>query len=83
MLMQNPATFTLSSALTGSYAFSEIGSSLTSGNPESGVGLEIFDGKGNFLPGSMVDLNSAGALTPTAAISGTYALSNETVRMDG
>jgi hypothetical protein len=78
MLMQNPATFMLS-ALTGSYAFSEIGSSLTSGNPESGVGLEIFDGKGNFLLGSMVDLNSAGALTPTAAISGTYALSNETV----
>jgi hypothetical protein len=78
MLMQNPSTFMLS-ALNGSYAFSEVGSQLTNGNPQSGVGLAIFDGKGDFLPGSMVDLNDVGTLIPTAAISGTYALSSETV----
>ena len=83
MFKQNPATFMLS-ALNGSYAFSEVGSLVLAGvpengNPQSAVGLAIFDGVGNFVNGSMVDINNAGNLQTSEALSGTYALSNETV----
>src|SRR6202167_2968206 len=83
MFKQNPATFMLS-ALHGSYAFSEVGSLVLAGGPENGnpqsaVGLAIFDGVGNFVNGSMVDINNAGNLQTSEALSGTYALSNETV----
>src|SRR6202041_3444945 len=79
----NPATFMLS-ALNGSYGFSEVGSLVLAGvpqngNPQSAVGLAIFDGKGNFVNGSTVDINNAGNLTTSAAITGTYSLSNQTV----
>ena len=82
MFKQNPATFMLS-ALNGSYAFSEVGSLVLAGVPENGdpqsaVGLAIFDGVGNFVNGSMVDINNAGNLQTSEALSGTYALSNET-----
>src|SRR5580698_1138777 len=82
MFKQNPATFMLS-ALNGSYAFSEVGSLVLAGvpqngNPQSAVGLAIFDGVGNFVNGSMVDINNAGNLQTSEALSGTYALSNET-----
>jgi hypothetical protein len=83
MFKQNPATFMLS-GLNGSYAFSEVGSLLlpgspANGNPQSAVGLAIFDGQGNFVNGSTVDINNAGNLQTSSAISGTYALTNETV----
>src|SRR5580698_6228808 len=82
MFKQNPATFMLS-ALNGSYAFSEVGSLVLAGvpqngNPQSAVGLANFDGVGNFVNGSMVDINHAGNLQTSEALSGTYALSNET-----
>src|ERR1700722_1442610 len=82
MFKQNPATFMLS-GLNGSYAFSEVGSLVLAGvpqngNPQSAVGLAIFDGVGNFVNGSMVDINNAGNLQTSEALSGTYALSNET-----
>ncbi len=83
MFKQDPSTFALN-ALNGSYAFTEVGSLVVAGvpqngNPQSAVGLAIFDGQGNFVNGSQVDINNAGNLTTSAAITGTYALSNETV----
>ena len=83
MFAQKPLTFALS-ALNGTYAFGEVGSLLLpgapeNGNPQSAVGLAIFDGQGNFVNGSTVDINNAGNLQTSAAISGTYALTDETV----
>ena len=83
MFKQDPSTFALN-GLNGSYAFSEVGSLLfpgipQNGNPQSAIGLAIFDGSGNFVNGSQVDINNAGNLQTTEAITGTYALSDETV----
>ena len=81
MFKQDPSTFALN-ALNGSYAFTEVGSLVVAGvpqngNPQSAVGLAIFDGQGNFVNGSQVDINNAGNLTTSAAITGTYALSDK------
>lgn len=78
LLKQDPSTFGLG-ALQGSYAFTESGSLLVNSHPQSAVGLANFDGKGNFLTGSIVDTNNAGTLVSAAPISGSYALSNQTV----
>ncbi len=83
MFAQNPLTFSLN-ALNGSYAFSEVGSLLfpgipQNGNPQSAIGLAIFDGLGNFVNGSTVDINNAGNLQTSSGISGTYALTDQTV----
>ena len=82
MFKQDPSKFALS-ALNGTYAFGEVGSVLlpgspANGEPQSATGLAIFDGQGNFGNGSTVDINNAGRVNGGAAISGTYALSNET-----
>jgi uncharacterized repeat protein (TIGR01451 family) len=78
LLKQDPSIFALN-ALHGSYAFGESGTDLTNGDPESGVGFVNADGNGNFTTGGLVDLDDGGAIVPSAAISGTYALTNETV----
>src|ERR1700722_13788912 len=82
MFKQDPSKFALS-GLNGTYAFGEVGSVLlpgspANGEPQSATGLAIFDGKGNFVNGSTVDINNAGRVNGGAAISGTYALSNQT-----
>jgi sugar lactone lactonase YvrE len=78
MLKQDPSAFSLT-AIKGSYAFGESGSNLTNGNPQSGVGFVNADGNGNFTPGGLIDLDAGGTLVTSAAIAGTYALTNETV----
>src|SRR3984957_9289149 len=82
MFKQDPSKFALS-GLNGTYAFGEVGSVLlpgspANGEPQSATGLAIFDGKGNFVNGSTGDINNAGRVNGGAAISGTYALSNQT-----
>jgi len=78
ILKQDPSMFNLN-ALHGSYAFGESGTDLTNGDPESGVGFVNADGNGTFTTGGLVDLDDGGGIVPSAAISGTYALTNETV----
>jgi YVTN family beta-propeller protein len=78
ILKQDPSIFSLN-ALHGSYAFGETGTDLTNGDPESGVGFVNADGNGNFTTGGLIDLNDGGELVPSAAISGTYQLTDETV----
>jgi hypothetical protein len=78
MLKQDPSVFALG-ALNGRYAFGESGTDLTNGDPESGVGFVIADGNGTFTTGGLIDLDDGGAIVPSAAISGTYQLTNETV----
>jgi uncharacterized repeat protein (TIGR01451 family) len=78
ILKQDPSMFSLN-ALNGRYAFGESGTDLTNGDPESGVGFVIADGNGTFTTGGLIDLDDGGAIVPSAAISGTYQLTNETV----
>ncbi len=78
LLEQDPSVFSLN-ALHGSYAFGESGSDLTNGDLESGVGFVNADGNGNFTTGGLVDLDDGGEIVPSAAVSGTYQLTNETV----
>ena len=78
ILKQDPLIFALA-AIKGSYAFGETGSNLTNGNPESGVGFLNSDGNGNFTPAGLVNLNGGGGTGPSEALSGTYALTSETV----
>jgi uncharacterized repeat protein (TIGR01451 family) len=78
LLKQDPSVFSLN-ALHGSYAFGESGTDLTNGDPESGVGFVNADGNGNFTAGGLVDLDDGGGIVPSVSITGTYALTNETV----
>src|ERR1700689_885361 len=78
ILKQDLSIFSLN-ALHGSYAFGESGTDLTNGDPESGVGFVNANGNGTFTTGGLVDLDDGGAIVPSTAISGTYALTNETV----
>jgi hypothetical protein len=78
ILKQDPSVFSLA-ALTGAFAFGESGSNFANGNPVSGVGFVNADGNGNFTSGGLIDLDFGGTLLTDAAISGTYALTSETV----
>jgi trimeric autotransporter adhesin len=78
ILKQDPSVFSLG-GFKGAYAFGESGIDLTNGDLQSGVGFVNADGNGNFTPAGAIDLNDGGELVHSAAISGTYQLTNETV----
>jgi uncharacterized repeat protein (TIGR01451 family) len=78
LLKQDPTQFQLS-GIQGPYAFGESGTNLTRGNPESGVGFLNADGHGNFTPAGLINLNAGAGTGPGQAISGSYALTNQTV----
>lgn len=78
LLKQDPTQFQLS-GINGAYAFGESGTNTIDGSPQTGVGFLNADGKGNFSPAGLINLNDGAGTGPSQPISGSYSLTNQTV----